>query len=242
MRGVAGRRSEYRPLESLLCQGSSPREIAHALRDKLGLASLYVADLDAILHARPNWDIYRELVAEGFQLSVDAGLRDASEAAVLADFFETLPHAAAGQGSLIAGLESLSAPAELREMLASLGPARLIFSLDLREGQPLTASTAWPGEQPKEILRLALDLGVERFILLDLARVGVGTGVGTEPLCRHLRSMAPDVELIAGGGVRGVDDLRALAASGCDAALVASALHDGRLDRAAIAEFSATDG
>jgi phosphoribosylformimino-5-aminoimidazole carboxamide ribotide isomerase len=35
--------------------------------------------------------------------------------------------------------------------------------------------------------------------------------------------------IVAGGGVRGVPDLEALANAGCDAALVASALHDGRL-------------
>jgi len=35
--------------------------------------------------------------------------------------------------------------------------------------------------------------------------------------------------LIAGGGVRGLADLTALARAGCNAALVASALHDGKL-------------
>jgi uncharacterized protein related to proFAR isomerase len=43
--------------------------------------------------------------------------------------------------------------------------------------------------------------------------------------------MSSAVDLIAGGGVRGLDDLKALADAGCDAALVASALHDGRLSR-----------
>jgi phosphoribosylformimino-5-aminoimidazole carboxamide ribotide isomerase len=37
------------------------------------------------------------------------------------------------------------------------------------------------------------------------------------------------MELTSGGGVRGRDDLAALADAGCDAALVASALHDGQL-------------
>jgi len=38
-----------------------------------------------------------------------------------------------------------------------------------------------------------------------------------------------------GGGVRGAEDLRSVAASGCDAVLVASALHDGRLTAADLA-------
>jgi phosphoribosylformimino-5-aminoimidazole carboxamide ribotide isomerase len=39
--------------------------------------------------------------------------------------------------------------------------------------------------------------------------------------------------------VRGPDDLRAVAELGCAGALVASALHDGRLDRAALADAAA---
>jgi phosphoribosylformimino-5-aminoimidazole carboxamide ribotide isomerase len=59
--------------------------------------------------------------------------------------------------------------------------------------------------------------------------VGVGAGSGTEALARQLRVLQPKAELIGGGGVRGIDDLRALAAAGYDRALVASALHDGNL-------------
>jgi phosphoribosylformimino-5-aminoimidazole carboxamide ribotide isomerase len=57
----------------------------------------------------------------------------------------------------------------------------------------------------------------------------VGRGTGTLELVRRLRLSHPRLEITAGGGVRGVDDLRQLAEAGCDAALVASALHDGRI-------------
>jgi phosphoribosylformimino-5-aminoimidazole carboxamide ribotide isomerase len=65
--------------------------------------------------------------------------------------------------------------------------------------------------------------------VLDLARVGMGEGVGTEPVCRSLRCIDPKLQIISGGGVRGLGDLESLAQAGCDAALVASALHDGRV-------------
>jgi phosphoribosylformimino-5-aminoimidazole carboxamide ribotide isomerase len=56
----------------------------------------------------------------------------------------------------------------------------------------------------------------------------MGQGISTIDLCRMI---AADFRgrLIAGGGVRGIDDLQALTNAGCQAALVASALHDGRL-------------
>ena len=47
-----------------------------------------------------------------------------------------------------------------------------------------------------------------------------------------VRGALPEIELLAGGGVRGRADLERLAAAGCDAALLATALHDGRVERA----------
>jgi phosphoribosylformimino-5-aminoimidazole carboxamide ribotide isomerase len=53
----------------------------------------------------------------------------------------------------------------------------------------------------------------------------------------ELRDAYSQIELLTGGGVRNVGDLRHLAASGCDAVLVASALHDGRLTAADLARI-----
>jgi phosphoribosylformimino-5-aminoimidazole carboxamide ribotide isomerase len=49
--------------------------------------------------------------------------------------------------------------------------------------------------------------------------------------------MAPRQQLHAAGGVRGRQDLLRLAEMGIKGALVASALHDGRLGASEIAEF-----
>ncbi len=67
------------------------------------------------------------------------------------------------------------------------------------------------------------------MIVLDLARVGMGQGVGTEPLCRTLRCSIRDSESSPAAACRSPSDLDSLSRAGCDAALVASALHDGRL-------------
>jgi phosphoribosylformimino-5-aminoimidazole carboxamide ribotide isomerase len=169
--------------------------------------------------------LYAELLALGVDLWVDAGLIDAAQAGALANF----ESAGRSLGGIVAGLESLSGPQALFEMCAAVGPQRLIFSLDMKQGVPLTGAPRWPGLSAEQIAAIALRAGVRRLIVLDLAQVGMGAGVGTEPLCRTLRCLAPGAEIIAGGGVRGPADLDSLARAGCDAALVASALHDGRL-------------
>ena len=103
----------------------------------------------------------------------------------------------------------------------------MVFSLDLRDGRPLGDGSGWESADAEAIVRRTVAEGVRSMIVLDLARVGVGAGLGTEALCRRLHEAFPELELIAGGGVRSMGDVQTLADGGVNAALVASALHDG---------------
>jgi phosphoribosylformimino-5-aminoimidazole carboxamide ribotide isomerase len=227
VRGIAGQRHLYYPWISPLADSSDPYAVAHAFRHKLGLTTLYLADLDAIAGSPPNLAIYRELHASGLRLWVDAGLQESADAARLLD---------AGVARIIAGLETLASPQVLAESIEQLGD-RLVFSLDLKAGVPLTNST-WPDPTPLGIAKHAIALGVTSILLLDLTRVGIGQGTGTDELAATLRQMHPHLELTTGGGVRDRADLERLATLGVDNVLVASALHDGRIGAADIAALS----
>jgi len=146
--------------------------------------------------------------------------------------------AAAGVTSLIAGLESLPGTGELSRLLARFSPARLVFSLDLKNGRSL-AGTGWYERDPWRIAEQALGLGVERILVLDLAGVGGNQGPATAELCELLRTAFPRLEITTGGGIRGPEDVRQLQRARVDNVLVASALHDGRLTRVDIARLHA---
>ncbi len=74
VRGIAGRRAEYQAVTSTIAADAQPVTVARALVERLGLDRAYVADLDAIAGAAPSWEIYRELVACGLKLWIDAGI------------------------------------------------------------------------------------------------------------------------------------------------------------------------
>jgi phosphoribosylformimino-5-aminoimidazole carboxamide ribotide isomerase len=229
VRGIAGRRAEYRPIVSKLTDSTSPVDVARAFRERLNLTNLYLADLDAIAGGAPAFSVYAGIRALGCRLSLDAGVRELSQAKHLAD---------RGVERIVIGLETITGPDELGRMVTTLGPDRVIFSLDLREGQPLGNRSAWQDTGAEAIAGRAIAAGVRTMIVLDLARVGVGAGLGTEALCQRLHDAFPDVELIAGGGVRNLSDLRRLADCGVGAALVASALHDARIGKAELADIA----
>jgi phosphoribosylformimino-5-aminoimidazole carboxamide ribotide isomerase len=223
VRGIAGRRQEYRPIVSQLTGSSAPVDIARAFRDNLGLHELYLADLDAIGGAAPALAIYAAVRKHGVRLLVDAGVREGDQAAPLAE---------ADIEGIVVGLETVHGPRVLEQLVRRHGSDRIVFSLDLRDGKPLGDTAGWSASAVWPIATEAIGLGIRRLIVLDVARVGVAGGTGTEAVCQRLAQAYPDVELIAGGGVRGREDLERLRRCGVHAVLVASALHDGRLRRA----------
>src|SRR5262249_4205511 len=157
--------------------------------------------------------LYQTIRDLGSRLWVDAGIRDGDGA-----------RAVAGTGcDAVAGVETVPSPDVLRDIVSAVGVDRVVFSFDLRSGVPLNV---WPGVDPMAIVVAA---GVTRLIVLDVARVGLGSGTGTELVCRRIALTYPHVDLIAGGGIAGAADLDRLAALGVSGALVASALHDGRI-------------
>ena len=215
VRGVGGCRHEYRPIQSVLTTSTTPAEVAAALIDTFAPQEIYVADLDAI----QNPSCHRVTLPPCHRVTVwlDAGVRDTESAKRVAD---------AG-AVVVAGLETVESPSVLQEILEAVTPERVVFSLDLKAGVPLRT---WPGfADPLAIAREAINMGVRRLIVLDLARVGEGDGTGTDDVCRRLAGEFPAVELIAGGGVSSAEDIRRLAGVGVNGVLVASALHDGRI-------------
>jgi phosphoribosylformimino-5-aminoimidazole carboxamide ribotide isomerase len=222
VRGVAGQRHEYRPVVSQLTPSCQPVEVARAFRDHLGLTELYLADLDAIAGAPPVLPVYADIRSLGMRLWVDAGVRDAAGVIQLAE---------ASISRVVIGLETVRGPDVLREVCFRPGSESVVFSLDLKDGRPLGDLSTWDRPDAESIARQAIAQGVRRLLVLDLARVGGGAGTGTEELCARLAADYPQVEIACGGGVNGVADLERLRRHGVRAALVASALHDGRLRR-----------
>ncbi len=228
VRGVAGQRDRYRPIESPLVASSAPGPVAATLSQLTHHRQLYVADLDAIGGSSPAWAAYEQIMAANARLVLDAGI-DGPEAAR-----ELLQFSAGNwqSTSLVVALETCAGPDVLPAILDLIGPERAVFSLDLKHGRPLTATASWRDQRAEEIARRVIEIGFTRLLVLDLAAVGVADGPNVIELCRTIAERHPDVELLAGGGVRTIEDLKQFHRAGCSGVLVASALHDGRLTAA----------
>jgi phosphoribosylformimino-5-aminoimidazole carboxamide ribotide isomerase len=216
---VRGDRERYRPLRSRIREGSDPVALTRAVRDRFGLDELYVADLDAIAGGAGSPDVVAALAREG-RVMVDAGAATATAVARLLDL---------GVARVVIGTESLPDAEAFRRLRTELPDAPLVLSLDLRGGQVLSPDPALAGIGAAAALARLADAGAREAIVLDLMRVGSGEGPDAT-LLGELHSRFPDVELLAGGGVRHAADLSALADAGAAGALVATALHGGAIE------------
>jgi phosphoribosylformimino-5-aminoimidazole carboxamide ribotide isomerase len=217
---VAGMRDRYQPVRPIVGALDQPGD-SHALGrfyiDRLAVDAIYVADLDAIQGGPLQIDLLASLCKLGAPAYVDAGVATVDAARRLL---------AAGAAKIIAGLETLSSFDALARICADASTDRVIFSLDLHHGQAITTMSQ---AAPETLASHAIDAGVGGLIVIDLARVGTGAGVDVDLIGRVRRVVPPHVTLMAGGGIRNWSDLERVAAMGCDGALVASALHDGRV-------------
>ncbi len=227
----AGNRDRYAPVQTAAGWPIDPgnaKTLAEVYTDVLGVPEIYAADLDAILKQQPQDEVTRELSSLTAPLWLDAGVRSVDDARRAV---------ALGASRVIVGLETLPSFDVLSDICATIGRDRVAFSLDLRDGQPIVSNgTRVEGARsPEEIANLAVLSGVNTVIAIDLARVGTGRGLDVD-LLRRIHSAAPSAPLVAGGGVRNWDDLVQLGKAGCSAALVATALHNGRITAEEIAE------
>jgi len=220
VQGIQGDRAHYQPVKSVLTPSCSPLAVARALWAETGCSALYIADLDAIEgRGAQREPIGRLAVEVPVRLWVDAGVQ-AVEAIP--------PWIDAGVDRVVVGSETLELVASLDAIQAAFPAERLVFSLDLQGGQILSRCQELRALSPLSLLGRLRDGGWTHVILLTLDRVGTGGGPDW-PLLEAARDGLPELKLIAGGGVRGIEDVHRLSHLGVHGVLVASALHNGRL-------------
>lgn len=215
---VKGRRSEYKPLQSVLTKSTNPLDVAEAFK-MLGFKELYVADLDAIIDCRDDFAQIKQITEKTvLSLLVDAGVTGIERAYRL---MET------GVAKLIIGTETLKSKTFVAEALQHFGSDHVVISLDLKDGKVLAQPSFYGPTEPLQLLKEFKSMGTSQVIVLDLSRVGSGEGVD---LC-FLKEVIDKtgLKVYVGGGVRDIKDLIELRSIGVSGALIATALHTGKI-------------
>ncbi|MEJ2240649.1 MAG: HisA/HisF-related TIM barrel protein [Candidatus Bathyarchaeota archaeon] len=216
--GIRGERKRYNPLKSILFNYTNPIQIASAFENQ-GFNSLYIADLDAILKKSPSFDCYKQICrGTNLDLMVDAGISELSKAKEL---FDT------GVSKIVIGTETLNSLDFVNQAIEIFGEERVLVSLDQKGGKIFTISESLSKLDILCAAKRLVNYGVKQIIILDLDRVGTEYGINQELLKKLLETVS--IDILVGGGIRNLQELKNLEDLGIHGVLIATILHNGKL-------------
>lgn len=196
-----------------------------------GAQWLHMVDLDGAKDKKPvNRDIFLEVAKEtGLKIEVGGGIRDMS---VVDDYLS------GGIERVILGSAAINDPEFVKAAVEKYGE-RIAVGIDARDG--MVAAEGWIDTSSVNYLDLAREMekiGVKTIIFTDISRDGTLTG----PNLRQLAAInsAVGCNIIASGGVSGIDDIKNLRDAMLYGAICGKALYSGNLDlKQAISEAQA---
>ncbi|MDQ3235925.1 MAG: 1-(5-phosphoribosyl)-5-[(5-phosphoribosylamino)methylideneamino]imidazole-4-carboxamide isomerase [Actinomycetota bacterium] len=187
--------------------------------ERRGAKVIHVVDLDGAKEGRPvQLEVIRTISsAVNIPIQAGGGVRALEDLRALR---------AAGAARVVMGTAAVTNRELRQRALQELGKA-LVVAVDARDG--IVATHGWLGTSGIEVLDLASDLaddGVGTVLYTDVARDGMDSGAALE----ETAAVASRIPTIASGGVRGVDDVVALAnIGGVAGVIVGTALYEGRV-------------
>jgi len=184
-----------------------------------GATKLHIIDLDAALGMGNNLSVIAEISeSTRFPIQVGGGIRSIEAVEKLLGL---------GVSQVILGALAFSDPQAVAQIQQSVGTKFVIVALDNKDGKIMIEgwkTVATLGM--KEALDKFVTLGVETFLVTSITKDGTLSGPDLNTLreaCQY-----PDVEVIAAGGIGGLNDLMALKRLGIKGAVIGKALYEGR--------------
>ena len=183
-----------------------------------GVELLHVVDLEGARSGSPTEGLCERLAQGGVRFQLGGGIRDAAAAQQAI---------ASGAERVVVGTAAIDDTKTLSQLVDTVGSAAIVAALDVSEGMALGSGWVGSGRGLGEALAEITGCGVRRALVTGISRDGTMEGPDLE-LIDSVLVAAPDLDLIASGGVGGLDDLAALARRGVEAVIVGRALYEGR--------------
>jgi len=196
----------------------------------LGVRRLHLVDLDGAKAGKViNLNIL-QLIADNTALIIDFGGGIKSDEDIRAVFD-------AGATMITAGSIAVRDRVKVEKWLQLYGPERIILGADTRDG--VISINAWQEDTSLGIFDFVqgyMELGVTRLICTDIARDGMLGGTAID-LYKALKEQFPTLEIIASGGVSGMEDIRELDQAGIDGVIFGKAFYEGNITSQEIKKF-----
>jgi phosphoribosylformimino-5-aminoimidazole carboxamide ribotide isomerase len=197
--------------------GENPVKTASEF-EAAGASYLHVVDLDgAKSGSRENFEVIEKILkATKLSVEIGGGIRDMEAVSAYLN---------AGAMRVIIGTAAVKNPAFLAEALSKYG-TKIAVGVDFKNGQTATDGWTKSAGDAFDFCKKLADMGVGALICTDIAKDGMLEGPNQE-MYRKLVQLK--TEIIASGGVSGLEDLKILKQTGVGGAIVGKALYTGAI-------------
>ena len=195
-----------------------------------GVTHLHLVDLDGARKGSfLQYKVLEQIVLQT-KLKIDVG----GGMYTVEDVLKALEH---GAGQVTLGSIAVDQPDLARQMIHTYGTESILLGMDVNNGQVMTKGwEADSGMKWQDFLTPYMEKGIQYIISTDIKRDGMLSGPSVE-LYNEIQSFAPDVKVIASGGVSGIKDAEQLMESGVFGVIIGKALLEGKITLKELAGF-----
>ncbi|NLP59148.1 1-(5-phosphoribosyl)-5-[(5-phosphoribosylamino)methylideneamino]imidazole-4-carboxamide isomerase [Lutibacter sp. B1] len=207
----------------------NPLEVAKMFED-YGVQCLHLVDLDGAKASHiVNYKVL-ETIASNTKLSIDfgGGLKSEEDLKIA---FES------GANQITGGSIAVKNPQIFKSWLQKYGSEKIILGADANNEK--VAVSGWLEESEEELIPFIQNYekeGVKYVICTDIAKDGMLEGPSFK-LYQRIIEEAPNIKLIASGGISTFDELPKLAKMGCEATIVGKAIYEHKISMKDIEKF-----
>jgi phosphoribosylformimino-5-aminoimidazole carboxamide ribotide isomerase len=198
--------------------------------EELGFQRLHLVDLDGAKAGKVINLAVLENICRNTSLRVDFGGGIKTD-----EDLNSVMNAGAWQVTI--GSLAVKAPEKVKEWIGTYGPEKIILGADVRDRK--IAVSGWLETSSLELndfIDSYYALGIRHVLCTDISRDGMLQGPAFE-LYKELMSRYPDLQLIASGGVSGIEDVERLIENGIPSVVIGKAIYEGMIDLNELAEL-----
>ncbi|MCR9012876.1 1-(5-phosphoribosyl)-5-[(5-phosphoribosylamino)methylideneamino]imidazole-4-carboxamide isomerase [Gabonibacter chumensis] len=189
--------------------------------EKAGVGRLHLVDLDGTRKGKvAHLDLLREICSlTRLEVDFSGGIKSEGEVQQVLE---------AGARWVTIGSMAQTNPEKVKSWITKYGAERIIIAADVREERVYI--NGWRRKSDKTIFDLIeqYDGVLMNLMCTDIERDGMFSGPSSG-LYGKLRTRFPEIKLIASGGVRSVEDVKALYRLGVTSVIIGKAFYEGRL-------------
>ena len=199
--------------------------------DSLGFKLIHIVDLLGSKNGKITSLETLDKIKSETKLKIEfgGGIRDVKTVSTL---FET------GVDFAIIGSMSVKNKPEFELIIKNYSHEKIIVSIDaLDENLKITGWTEDASISIYNHIKYCTELGIKKFLCTDISKDGmlVGTNVA---LYKKIMSRYPEIQLIASGGIKDMDDIKKLNKINPYAVVVGKAIYEEKIDLKELAAFA----